>query len=271
MNSVINELEKIGIVPVIAIEDAKDAVPLARALAEGGLPAAEVTFRTSAAAESIRRMREAVPEMIVGAGTVLTSEQADAAIAAGAQFIVSPGLNPNTVLHCQQKGVPMLPGCSGASDIEKALELGLTEVKFFPAEQLGGLKTIKALAAPYTSVRFMPTGGLNAANLRAYLAEPKIIACGGSFMVKKELISSGSFDKIKELTAQAARLMTALTFRGYITEGERTVTVLSSPNVMRAQYHMQRLGTEFIPGSEKTEKGRLVSVDTADGWRIIAD
>ena len=204
---VLERISKIGIVPVIALDDAKDAEPLARALCEGGLPRAEVTFRTAAAEESIRIMSEKFPDMLVGAGTVLTTEQADRAHAAGAKFIVSPGLNPNVVRHCIDKGYPIVPGTSCPSDIETALELGLTTVKFFPAEAAGGLPMIKAMSAPYTAVRFMPTGGINADNLNEYLSFGKIIACGGSWMVKKDLVAAGEFDKITALTREAVTKM----------------------------------------------------------------
>ncbi|MBQ5310496.1 MAG: bifunctional 4-hydroxy-2-oxoglutarate aldolase/2-dehydro-3-deoxy-phosphogluconate aldolase [Oscillospiraceae bacterium] len=204
---VLEQISKIGIVPVIALDDAKDAEPLAKALCEGGLPCAEVTFRTAAAEESIRIMSQRFPQMLVGAGTVLTTEQADRAAAAGARFIVSPGLNPKVVSHCIEKGITVVPGCSNPSDIEQALELGLTTVKFFPAEAAGGLPMIKAMSAPYTAVRFMPTGGINADNLNEYLAFKKIVACGGSWMVKKDLVAAGEFDKITALTREAVRKM----------------------------------------------------------------
>ncbi len=205
--SIIDQLGKIGIVPVVVINDVKDAVPLAKALVEGGLPCAEVTFRTEAAEEAIRQMVAAYPEMLVGAGTVLTKEQADRAIAAGSKFIVSPGLNPEVVEYVLSKGVPMTPGTCTPSDIEKALSLGLTEVKFFPAEPSGGLKMIKALAAPYVNVRFMPTGGIGPGNVREYLAYNKIFACGGSWMVKGDLIKEGKFDEIKALVKEAADIV----------------------------------------------------------------
>ncbi|MBR5896904.1 MAG: bifunctional 4-hydroxy-2-oxoglutarate aldolase/2-dehydro-3-deoxy-phosphogluconate aldolase [Lachnospiraceae bacterium] len=173
----------------------------------GGLPCAEVTFRTAAAEESIKIMAEAFPEMLVGAGTVLTIEQADRAIAAGAKFIVSPGFNEKIVKHCLEKGVPMVPGINNPTGIEAALELGLDTVKFFPAEASGGIEMIKAMAAPYTAVKFMPTGGINAKNICDYLAFDKIIACGGSWMVKKDLVAAGKFDEIRALTEEAVRLM----------------------------------------------------------------
>lgn len=211
MNSVIEEISKIGIVPVIALDSANDAEPLAKALCEGGLPCAEVTFRTAAAEESIRIMAEKFPEMLVGAGTVLTTEQVDRAVAAGAKFIVSPGLNPKVVAYCTSKNIPVIPGCANPSDIEQAIELGLDVVKFFPAEAAGGLKMIKAMSAPYTSVKFMPTGGINADNLIDYLNFGKIVACGGSWMVSKDMVAAGNFDKITALTKEAVEKMLGFT------------------------------------------------------------
>lgn len=207
MNPVIEEISKIGIVPVIALDDAKDAEPLAKALCKGGLPCAEVTFRTAAAEESIRIMSEKFPELLVGAGTVLTTEQVDRAVGAGAKFIVSPGLNPKVVAYCTSKNIPVVPGCSNPSDVEQAIELGLDVVKFFPAEAAGGLKMIKAMSAPYTSVKFMPTGGINADNVIEYLNFGKIVACGGSWMVSKDLVAAGEFDKIENLTRAAVEKM----------------------------------------------------------------
>ncbi len=207
MSTIFEQFRKIGIIPVVVLDDAKDAKALAGALMEGGLPCAEVTFRTAAAEESIRIMSEAYPDMLVGAGTILTVEQADRAIAAGAKFIVSPGLNPEVVKHCIEKGVPITPGVQTPTEIEMALSLGLDTVKFFPAEPAGGLKMIKAVAAPYVNVTFMPTGGISASNVREYLAYNRILACGGSWMVKKDLVASGEFDKIKEMVAEAAAIV----------------------------------------------------------------
>ena len=207
MDTTFEKLEKFGVIPVIALDDPDDALPLAAALTDGGLPCAEVTFRTAAAEESIRRITAAYPDMLVGAGTVLTTQQVDRAVAAGAKFIVSPGLNPNVVRHCLEKGVPAAPGCCTPSEIEQAIELGFSVVKFFPAEAMGGLKTIKALAAPYTGLRFMPTGGINASNLRIYLEYPRVLACGGSWMVSKELIRAHDFAQITELVRQAAAIV----------------------------------------------------------------
>ena len=213
MNPILEQFQKLGIIPVVVIDDAKDAVPLAKALCEGGLPVAEVTFRTDAAEEAIRLMSEAYPEMLVGAGTVLTTEQVDRAVAAGSKFIVSPGLNPKVVKYCQEKNVPITPGTARPTDIEMALELGLDVVKFFPAEQNGGLAMIKAMAAPYTKVKFMPTGGINAKNLKSYLDFDKIIACGGSWMVPKDLVAAGDFEAIKNLTREAVNTMLGFELR----------------------------------------------------------
>ena len=208
MNEVLEKIQKIGIVPVVVLNDAKDAEPLAKALCNGGLPCAEVTFRTDAAVESIRNMLETYPDMLVGAGTVLTTAQVDAAIEAGAKFIVSPGLNPKTVKYCQEKNIPILPGVATASEIEQALELGLDVVKFFPAEVNGGLPAIKALSAPYHMMQFMPTGGVNPQNVKEYLSFDKVLACGGTWMVKDALINAGEFDRIREMTKEAIELVT---------------------------------------------------------------
>lgn len=211
MNPIIEQISRIGIVPVIALEDAKDAAPLAKALQRGGIGCAEVTFRTKAAQEAIRIMTKECPEMLVGAGTVLNAQQVDQAVEAGAKFIVSPGLNPATVSYCVEKKIPILPGTANPSDIEAALSLGLDTVKFFPAEAAGGIKMIKAMSAPYGNVKFMPTGGINADNLKEYLDFEKVIACGGSWMVKKDLIKAGKFEEIERLTAEAVTKMLGFT------------------------------------------------------------
>ena len=207
MNAVLEKISKIGIVPVVKIDRVEDAIPLAKALCNGGLPCAEVTFRTEAAAGSIKAMTDNFPKMCVGAGTVLNAAQVDAAIEAGAQFIVSPGFNPKTVQYCIDKNIPMTPGITCPSEIEQAIEFGLDVVKFFPAEQSGGLAKIKAMAAPYVNMKFMPTGGINAKNLNSYLDFNKIIACGGSWMVPGDLINAGEWDKIEQLTKEAVQTM----------------------------------------------------------------
>ena len=207
MSNVSETIQKMGVVPVVVLNDAKDAAPLAKALCEGGLPCAEVTFRTDAAEESIRIMTTEYPEMFVGAGTVLTIEQVDRAVAAGAKFIVSPGFDPEIVDYCLSKEIPVYPGCITPSEVAQAVKRGLKVVKFFPAEQFAGVATIKALAAPYVGVKFMPTGGVSAKNLESYLSCDKIVACGGSWMVKGDLVKEGKFDEIKALVEEAVSLV----------------------------------------------------------------
>lgn len=207
MQEMAAKIEQLGVVPVVVLEEVKDAVPLAKALCDGGLPCAEVTFRTAAAEESIRDMCKAYPEMLVGAGTVLTKEQVDRAVGAGAKFIVSPGFDPEIVDYCLEKQIPVFPGCITPSEVAQAVKRGLKVVKFFPAEQFGGVATIKALSAPYVGLKFMPTGGVNAKNLKDYLTCKSIIACGGSWMVKGDMIKAGEFDKIKAMTQEAVKLV----------------------------------------------------------------
>ena len=206
MMTIEERFEDFGVVPVVVLDDVKDALPLAKALTEGGLPCAEVTFRTEAAEESIKVMAEAYPDMVVGAGTVLTIEQVDAAVKAGAKFIVSPGFDPEIVDYCLEKEIPIFPGCVTPSEVAQAVKRGLKVVKFFPAEPEGGVAMIKAMAAPYNQLRFMPTGGIGTQNLKDYLEFNKIICCGGSWMVKADLIKNGEFDKICKLTKEAKEL-----------------------------------------------------------------
>lgn len=205
--NVAETIQKMGVVPVVVLNDVKDAAPLAKALVEGGLPCAEVTFRTDAAEDAIRIMTSEFPEMMVGAGTVLTAEQVDRAVDAGARFIVSPGFDPEVVEYCLSKKIPIYPGCITPTDLAQAVKRGIKVVKFFPAEQFGGVSTMKALAAPYASVKFMPTGGVNAKNLENYLKFDKIVACGGSWMVKDELIKAGKFNEIRKLAEEAVQLV----------------------------------------------------------------
>lgn len=204
---ILKELYGYGLVPVIKITDVNNAVPLAKALADGGLNCAEITFRTACAKEAIARITKEMPDMLVGAGTVLTPEQADEAIEAGSKFIVSPGFNPRVVKHCIERGIPVLPGCATPSEVEQAIEMGLKAVKFFPAEAAGGINMIKSMAAPYQQIKFMPTGGINEDNMLDYLSFGKIVACGGSFMVKDSLIDSGNFEEITRLTRNAVMKM----------------------------------------------------------------
>lgn len=209
----LEKLSLAGLVPVIAINDAEDAVPLCKALSDGGLPVAEITFRTAAAEEAIRRVHEALPDVLLCAGTVLTTEQVDRAVAAGAAAIVSPGLNPEVVKYCLSKNIPVCPGTANPSDLEVALSLGLHTVKFFPAEALGGLKLIKAMSAPYGSMKFMPTGGINENNMLDYLANPKVVCCGGSWMVPGDAVAAKDWDRITELTRSAVNKMLGLELR----------------------------------------------------------
>lgn len=207
MSEILEQLAGYGLVPVVVLNRAEDAKPLAEALCRGGLKCAEVTFRTDAAEESIRIMSENFPDMLVGAGTVLTIDQVDRAVAAGAKFIVSPGFDPEIVDYCISKDIVVLPGTITPSEVAQGVKRGLKVLKFFPAEQAGGVAMIKAMAAPYTMVKFMPTGGINAKNLPEYLGCDKIAACGGSWMVKADLIDNKQFDRIEEMTREAVELV----------------------------------------------------------------
>ena len=203
----VQQLAQLKIIPVVVVERAADIIPLGEALAENGLPVAEVTFRTAAAAEAIALLRQAQPQMLIGAGTVLNGAQMEQARHAGASFAVSPGLNPANVRAAQSLGLPIIPGVCNPSDIEAALELGLTALKFFPAEAAGGLKLLKALMGPFNQVRFMPTGGIGLHNIRDYLALPAVIACGGSWMVEPALVNAGDWPEIGRRVREAVALV----------------------------------------------------------------
>ncbi|HIF9152836.1 bifunctional 4-hydroxy-2-oxoglutarate aldolase/2-dehydro-3-deoxy-phosphogluconate aldolase [Photobacterium damselae] len=207
MSSIKEQLKALKVIPVIAIDKAEDIIPLGKVLAENGLPAAEITFRSAAAVEAIRLLRENQPDMLIGAGTVLNREQAIAAKEAGATFIVSPGFNPNTVKACQEIGIDIVPGVNNPSTVEAALEMGLTTLKFFPAEASGGINMVKSLLAPYTDIELMPTGGINPANIKDYLAIPRVLACGGTWMVDKKLIETGNWEELARLTREAVKLV----------------------------------------------------------------
>ncbi|EGQ7937020.1 bifunctional 4-hydroxy-2-oxoglutarate aldolase/2-dehydro-3-deoxy-phosphogluconate aldolase [Vibrio vulnificus] len=207
MSSIKEQLKTLKVIPVIAIDKAEDIIPLGKVLAENGLPAAEITFRSEAAVEAIRLLRETQPDMLIGAGTVLNREQAIAAKEAGATFIVSPGFNPNTVKACQEIGIDIVPGVNNPSTVEAALEMGLTTLKFFPAEASGGINMVKSLLAPYTNIELMPTGGINPANIKDYLAIPRVLACGGTWMVDKKLIEAGNWEELARLTREAVALV----------------------------------------------------------------
>ncbi|MCL4548596.1 MAG: bifunctional 4-hydroxy-2-oxoglutarate aldolase/2-dehydro-3-deoxy-phosphogluconate aldolase [Bacteroidetes bacterium] len=203
MDKILEQIGICGIIPVIIIDDAENSIPLASALIEGRLPVGEVTFRTKAAKESIEKIAKEFPEMLLGAGTVLSIEQVKSAVDSGAKFIVSPGLNPKVVEYCLTKNIPITPGIATPTEIERALEFNLEVVKFFPAEALGGLNYLKAISAPFGNLRFIPTGGVDEKNLLNYLQFPKVLACGGSWMVKSDLITNKKFDEIKKLTLEA--------------------------------------------------------------------
>ncbi|EGQ9937888.1 bifunctional 4-hydroxy-2-oxoglutarate aldolase/2-dehydro-3-deoxy-phosphogluconate aldolase [Vibrio vulnificus] len=207
MSRIKEQLKTLKVIPVIAIDKAEDIIPLGKVLAENGLPAAEITFRSEAAVEAIRLLRETQPDMLIGAGTVLNREQAIAAKEAGATFIVSPGFNPNTVKACQEIGIDIVPGVNNPSTVEAALEMGLTTLKFFPAEASGGINIVKSLLAPYTDIELMPTGGINPANIKDYLAIPRVLACGGTWMVDKKLIEAGNWEELARLTREAVALV----------------------------------------------------------------
>lgn len=290
MDKVIEELSKIGIIPVIALEDSADAEPLARALISGGLSCAEVTFRTKAAEETIRIITEKFPEMLVGAGTVLNTEQAERAVNAGAKFIVSPGLNPKVVAWCTERDIPVLPGCATPSDIECAMELGLSVVKFFPAEANGGLSAIKAMAAPYHQIKFMPTGGIHAGNLNDYLDFKKVIACGGSFMVNGAMLKEKDWKGITVLTKAAVSSMLGYTlkhieinseqestdsflvyaqlgieFIKYHGNGTHGIVTVGTNYMERAVYHLEKQGIRFDESTKEYQKdGSLKSICIAD-------
>jgi 2-dehydro-3-deoxyphosphogluconate aldolase/(4S)-4-hydroxy-2-oxoglutarate aldolase len=202
-NEMINKLKQFKVIPVIQINKVEHAIPLAKVLVENGLPVAEVTFRTAAAADAIKAMSDAYPEMCVGAGTVLNAEQVDQAKAAGSEFVVAPGLNPNTVRYCQEIGMPIVPGVNNPSQVEQALELGLTFLKFFPAEASGGVAMVKSLLAPYVDVSLMPTGGIGKGNVNDYLAIDRVVCCGGTWMVAPNLIENEQWDEIAKLVREA--------------------------------------------------------------------
>ncbi|MCI9378221.1 MAG: bifunctional 4-hydroxy-2-oxoglutarate aldolase/2-dehydro-3-deoxy-phosphogluconate aldolase [Eubacterium sp.] len=268
MDKVLEEFSHIGIVPVIAIEKAEDAEPLAGALINGGLPCAEVTFRTDAAEESIYRITGRFPEMLAGAGTVLTTEQAKRAVGAGAKFIVSPGFNPKVVEWCLSHDIPVIPGCACPSDMEQALSMGLSAVKFFPAEANGGLAAIKAMAAPYHTLKFMPTGGISVENLNRYLAFEKVFACGGSWMASSALIKAKDWEGIALKTREAVAAMLGLMLKR---------VVIHVQNEEEARLETSRFAALFgVDGAMQKESGlagNFVEIrkkqDTDDGGQFV--
>ena len=270
MNKVLEEIQNYGLVPVVVLNDAADAIPVAKALCDGGLPVAEVTFRTDAAEESIRLISKEFPNMLVGAGTVLTTEQVDRAVNAGAKFIVSPGFNPNVVKYCIDKNIPVAPGCNNPSNMEQAMEMGLDVVKFFPAEQSGGVKAIKAMAAPYVNLKFMPTGGINAKNLADYLSFNKIIACGGSWMVSGDLVKNKEFDKIEALTKEAVAKVDAIRnpkAPEAVVCGQKSISFKSGKKVVTMGEIMLRLST---PNNERFIQADEFDVNYGGGEANVA-
>ncbi|MBR1635621.1 MAG: bifunctional 4-hydroxy-2-oxoglutarate aldolase/2-dehydro-3-deoxy-phosphogluconate aldolase [Lachnospiraceae bacterium] len=212
MSDIFKRIEELGVLPELTLHDAIDAIPVGRAIADGGISMAEVTFRTEAAEDSIRLMANAIPGMLIGAGTVLTIEQVDAAVKAGAKFIVSPGIHDEIVRYCLDKDIPVIPGVSTPTDIENALRLGLSLVKFFPAESNGGIKALRAMSEPYPGLRFMPSGGLNEDNVADYLRSNKVLAVAGNWMATQEMIRFGDMQGIQNKCARAVRLMLGFTY-----------------------------------------------------------
>ncbi|MBO4412246.1 MAG: bifunctional 4-hydroxy-2-oxoglutarate aldolase/2-dehydro-3-deoxy-phosphogluconate aldolase [Lachnospiraceae bacterium] len=249
---VLQTLSLIGIVPVIAIDDADKAVDLARALTEGGLPAAEITFRTAAGQEAIKRVAKECPEVLVGAGTVLTVEQCDRAIEAGARFIVSPGYYDEVVNHCVERGIPVLPGCSTPSDMTKAVNAGLKTVKFFPAEASGGIAFLKSVA-PVFPLTFMPTGGVNTANLLDYVTFDRIASCGGTWMVKKDLINAGKFEEITAISREAVKTMLGFELRHVGINCEKAEEAEKTAKTIAALF-----GFAYKPGNSSDFAGEAV-------------
>jgi len=256
MNKILEKIGKLGIVPVVKIEDAKNAYKLGKALIDGGLPIAEITFRTSAAEESIKILSKECLEILVGAGTVLTVEQAKKAVSAGAKFIVSPGFNPKVVDYCLENNILITPGINNPTQIEMALERGIEVVKFFPAEASGGLALLKSMSAPFSGIKFIPTGGINLNNLSSYLSNKKVHACGGSWMVKPELISSGNFSEITRLTQEAVSTMLGFEFAHLGINEENENKALNSANLLSHLF--------YFPIKEGTS-----SVFAGSGFEVI--
>ena len=278
MNKILEKIGELGIVPVVKIEKAKDALPLGRALLDGDLPLAEITFRTSAAEESIKILTKELPELLVGAGTVLTIEQVKKAVSAGAKFIVSPGFNPKVVDYCLENNILVTPGINNPTQIELAIERGIEAVKFFPAEASGGLNLLKSMSAPFSGIKFIPTGGINQNNLCSYLSYNKVHACGGSWMLKPDLISSGNFDEITRLTKEAISTMLGFEFTHLgINEGNKD-KALNSANLLSYLFYFPiKEGTSSIfagPGFEVIKNKFLgehghIAIATNDIHRAI--
>ena len=260
MKELLNRIHDIGIVPVIALDDADKAVRLARALTDGGLPVAEVTFRTAAAEDAIRAIVNEVPEMIVGAGTVLTKDQADRAIDAGVNFVVSPGFNPEITRYVLDKGVCMLPGTATAGEMEQAMMMGLDAVKFFPAEQNGGVAKLRALAGPYKNLKWMPTGGVNTGNLVDYLSFDQVLACGGTWMVKKDLVDGEKWDEITSICKAAVKNMLGLELRHIGINSDNEEEAARTAKTLCALF-----GLEYKPGNSSIFAGNEFEIMKSKG------
>lgn len=260
MNDILTRVGRVGIIPVIKIEDIDKAVPLAKALKAGGVPVAEITFRAAGAEKAIAKIRTEVPDMLVGAGTVLTEEQAVLAKDAGAQFIVSPGFNPSTVAKCQELGLPITPGCATPSEIERALSMGLTAVKFFPAEQAGGTAMLKAFAGPFSSLKFIPTGGISLDNLGSYLALPNVLACGGTFMVRADDIKAGNWEAITALCRRSVETMLDFRIMHIGLNGQSEDDAME-----KASLFASLLGLPVKPGNSAVFAGSMLEVTKTPG------
>jgi 2-dehydro-3-deoxyphosphogluconate aldolase/(4S)-4-hydroxy-2-oxoglutarate aldolase len=279
MNEVLEKIGELGLVPVVAIERSEDAISLGKALINGDLPIAEITFRTAAAQHVIETITRELPGLLVGAGTVLTVEQVRRAVTRGAKFIVSPGFNPKVVDYCVENGIPVIPGLNTPTELEMALERGLEVVKFFPAEPSGGVGFLKAMAAPYRGIRFVPTGGITKDNLISYLSYERVHACGGSWMVKADLISSGQFDEITRLTREAVSTMLGFEFRQLGINEESAERALDTAKTLSKLFYFPvEEGTRSIfvgSGFQVTksrfpgERGQIV-ITTNDILRAIA-
>ena len=278
MNKIFERIGKLGIIPVVKMEKAEDALSLGRALINGDLPIAEITFRTSAAEESIKALTKELPNLLVGAGTVLTVEQVKKAVSAGAQFIVSPGFNPRVVDYCIENSIPITPGINSPTQIEMALERGIEVVKFFPAEASGGLPLLKSMSAPYFEIKFIPTGGINLNNLTSYLSNNKVHACGGSWMVKSDLISSGNFFEITRLTKEAISTMLGFEFTHLgINEDNKDKALNSANQLSHLFYFPKKEGTNSFFAGPRFEvmknqylgKHGHIAIATNDIYRAI--
>jgi len=279
VNKILEKIGELGIIPVVKIEKPEDALLLGRALIDGGLPIAEITFRTSAAEESIKSLARELPTLLVGAGTVLTIEQVKKAVTAGAKFIVSPGFNPKVVDYCIENNIPITPGINNPTQIEMAIERGIEVVKCFPAEASGGLSLLKSMSAPYNNIKFIPTGGINQNNLCSYLSNNKVLACGGSWMVKPELISSGNFTEITRLTKEAISTMLGFEFAHLGINEENEDKALNSASLLSHLFYFPiKEGTSSIfagPGFEVMKNQYLgkhghIAIATNDIHRAIA-